>query len=64
MVLFPPLNVGHSLGFSFKSCPGGLGFASMRARCEGGATAWVSGVLTAPGTQGVLAVRLAGNIVL
>ena len=24
----------------------------MRARCEGGAAAWVAGVLAAPGTQG------------
>ena len=31
--------------------PGGLGSASVRARCGGGATAWVTGVLAAPGTQ-------------
>ena len=36
----------------------------MRARCGGGAAAWVAGVLAAPGTQGELAARAAGNIVL
>ena len=35
-----------SLGF-----PGGLGFASVRARCGGGAAAWVVGILTAPSIQ-------------
>jgi len=34
------------------SCPGGLGFAPVRARCGGGAAAWVTGILAAPGTQG------------
>ena len=34
-------------------CPGGLGLAPVRARCGGGAAAWVPGVLAAPGTQGV-----------
>ena len=29
-----------------------LGFASVRATCGGGAAAWVTGVLAAPGTQG------------
>ena len=29
-----------------------LGFAPVRARCGGGAVAWVAGVLAAPGTQG------------
>ena len=33
-------------------CTGGLGFAPVRARCGGGAAAWVAGVLAAPGTQG------------
>jgi len=33
-------------------CPGGLGFAPVRARCGGGAAAWVSGVLATPGNQG------------
>ena len=35
-------------------CPGGLGFALVRARCGGGAAAWVAGVLAAPGAQGSL----------
>jgi len=35
----------------------------VRARCGGGAAAWVAGVLAAPGTQGWVA-RAAGNIVL
>ena len=39
------------LGFSFSGCPGGLGFGPVRARCGGGAAAWVTGVLAAPGTQ-------------
>ena len=52
VVLFPPLYVGRPLGFSSWGCPGGLGFAPMRARCGGGAAAWVAGVLAAPGTQG------------
>ena len=36
----------------------------VRARCGGGAAAWVAGVLAAPGTQGELAARAAGNIML
>ena len=44
--------MGRPLGFSSWGCPGGLGFASVRARCGGGATAWVVGVLAAPGIQG------------
>ena len=52
-----------STGVCSWGCPGGLGFASVRARCGGGAAAWVSGVLAAPGNQG-LAARAAGNIVL
>ena len=35
-----------------QGCPGGLGFSPVRARCGGGAVAWVTGVLAAPGTQG------------
>ena len=35
-----------------EGCPGGLGFAPVRARCGGGAAAWVVGVLAAPGIQG------------
>ena len=44
---------GPSTEDSFLGCPGGLGFAPVRARCGGGAAAWVTGVLAAPGTQGV-----------
>ena len=46
----------HPLGFA----PGGLGSAPVRARCGGGAAAWVAGVLAAPGTQG--SPRAADNI--
>ena len=42
VVLFLPLHVGHPLGFSSCVCPGGLGFAPMRARYGGGAAAWVT----------------------
>jgi len=45
---------GSSTGVCSCSCPRGLGFASVRARCGGGAAAWVVVVLTAPGTQGSL----------
>ena len=40
---------GSSLGVCSWSCPGGLGFVPVRARCAG--NAWVTGVLAAPGTQ-------------
>ena len=43
---------GSSTGVCSWGCPGGLGFAPVRARCGGGAAAWVAGVLAAPGTQG------------
>ena len=43
---------GWSTGVCSWGCPGGLGFASVRARCGAGAAAWVAGVLAAPGTQG------------
>ena len=45
---------GSSTGVCSCSCPGGLGFASVRARCGGGVAAWVVGVLAASGTQGSL----------
>ena len=45
---------GSSTGVCSCSCPGGLGFASVRARYGGGAAAWVLGVLAASGTQGSL----------
>ena len=44
---------GSSTGISSRGCPLGLGFAPVKARCGGGAAAWVAGVLAAPGTQGV-----------
>ena len=42
---------GHPLGFAPEAALE-VGFAPMRARCGGGAAAWVTGVLTAPGIQG------------
>ena len=44
--------MGRPLGFASEGCSGRLGFARVRARCGGGADAWVVGVLAAPGTQG------------
>ena len=58
------LSLGFNCGFISTSacgsstmvcswgCPGGLGFSPVRARCGGGAAAWVTGFLAAPGTQG------------
>jgi len=58
------LPLGFSCGFISTSacrsstgvcswfCPGGLGFAPVRARWGGGAAACVAGVLAAPGTKG------------
>ena len=43
---------GSSTGVCSWGCPGGLGFAPVRARCGGGAAAWVARVLAAPATQG------------
>ena len=43
---------GSSTGVCSWGYPRGLGFAPVRARCGGGAAAWVAGVLAAPGTQG------------
>ena len=42
--LFPPLHVGHPLGFAPESDLEDLG--------QGGAAAWAAWVLAAPGTQG------------
>ena len=42
---------GSSTGVCPWGCPGGLGFAPVRARCGGGAAAWVAGFLAAPATQ-------------
>ena len=52
MVLFPLLHVGFPLGSATEVVLGGLGSASVKARCGGGTAAWVAGVLVAPGTQG------------
>ena len=43
---------GLSTGVCSLGCPGGLGFAPVKASCGSGATVWVTGVLAAPGTQG------------
>ena len=51
VVLYPPLHVGRALGLPLRLL-WRTGFAPVRARGEGGATAWVAGVLAAPGTQG------------
>ena len=59
------LPLGFSCGFISSACgsstgvyswgrPGRLGFVPVRARCGGGAAAWVAGILAAPGTQGSL----------
>ena len=51
-------------GLAPEAALGGLGFAPVRARCGGGTAGWVAGVLATPGTQGGLAARAAGNIML
>ena len=51
MVLFPPMHVGHPLGFAPEAALEN-GFSPVRARCGNDTAAWVSGVLAAPGTQG------------
>ena len=43
---------GSFTGVCSWGCPGGLGFAPVRARSGGGAAAWVAGNLTVPGIQG------------
>ena len=43
---------GSSTGFCSCGCLGGLGFAPVKARWGGGAAAWVTEVMAAPGTQG------------
>ena len=43
---------GSSTGVCSWGCPGGLGSASVRAKCGGGTAACVAGILAAPGTQG------------
>ena len=45
--------MGHPRGFAPEAAlPGELGFAPVSARGGGGAAAWVTGFLAAPGTQG------------
>ena len=56
--------MGCLLRVSSLNYPGGLGFASVRARCGDGAAAWITGVLAAPGTQRGLVARVARNTVL
>ena len=43
---------GLSTGVCSCGFPGGVGSAPVRARCGGGAAAWVAGILAAAGTQG------------
>ena len=40
-----------STGVCSWGCPEGLGFASVKDRCGGGAAAWVTGVMAALGSQ-------------
>ena len=50
---FISTSVGRSSTALYSwGCPGGLGSAPVRASCGGGAAAWVTVVLAAPGTQG------------
>ena len=51
MVLFPLLDMGCPLGFAPEAALEDLGLL-LRARCGGGAAAWVTRVLAAPGTHG------------
>ena len=60
---FPPLDMGRPLWFAPGAALEDLGLP-LRAIFGGCAAAWVVGVLVEPGTQGVLAARAAGNIVL
>ena len=50
VVLFTLLHMRSSTGVFSWGCPGGLGFAPVRARCRGNTAAWVTGVLAVPGT--------------
>jgi len=43
--------MGHPLGVCSWGCPGRLGFAPMRARCDGAAPCRITGILAVPGTQ-------------
>jgi len=48
VALFPPMHVGHPLGFVPEATLKDL-VCPLRARCGGGAAAWVTRVLAAPG---------------
>ena len=50
-VSFSTSACGLSTGVFSRGCLGGLGFAPVRARCGGGAAAWVTRVLAAPDTE-------------
>ena len=52
------------LGFAPEAALEDLGLPPVKARYGGGAAVCIAGVLAAPGTQGELAARAAGNIVL
>ena len=49
----PTSTCGSFTGVCFWGCPGGLGFALVKARGGGRAVAWLLRVLAAPGTRGV-----------
>ena len=46
------MHVDHPLVFAPEAALEDLGLALFKARCGGGAAAWVAGALAAPGTQG------------
>ena len=52
MILFLPLHVGHLLGSAPEAALEALVLPLGFALCGGGAAAWVSRVLAAPGIQG------------
>ena len=52
MILFLPLHVGRPLGFAPEAALEALGLPLEFALCRGGAAAWVTRVLAAPGIQG------------
>ena len=55
---------GSSTGVCSLGCPGGFGFAPMRARCGGGAAAWVTSGSGSTRYSRELAARAARNIVI
>ena len=52
MALFPPLHVGHPLGFAPEAALEDWGLPLLGPGVEVVVAAWVAGVLAAPGTQG------------